>query len=168
MENLAAKQHMDTFEKTSARTIALDYGERRIGVAVSDELGITAQAQPTITVKDVSDAVKRVGEFIGNYSGVTIVIGLPLGVNGEQGPAADKVKQFGEKLKSYFPDIISVEYFDERFTSKQAERTLREMNIKPSRNKEKVDALSAVFILQGYLALQEAKKAVFYLSNSIE
>jgi len=152
---------MNSVEKMVSRIIALDYGERRVGVAVSDELGITAQAQPTIIVKNVSDAVNQVGEIIGNYNGVTIVLGLPLDLLGEEGPAAEKVKKFGEKLKSSFPEIISVDYFDERFTSKQAERTLREMNKKPSRNKEKIDSLSAVFILQGYLELQEAKKSGF-------
>jgi len=152
---------MNSVEKMITRIIALDYGERRVGVAVSDELGFTAQAQPTIIVKNDSDAASKIGEIIGNYTCATIVLGLPLDLLGKEGPAAIKVKQFGEKLKSSFPEIISVDYFDERFTSKQAERTLREMNKKPSRNKEKIDSLSAVFILQGYLDLQEAKKAVF-------
>ena len=152
---------MDPIEKMSSRIIALDYGQRRIGVAVSDELGFTAQAQPTFIVKSDSDALDQIGEFIGNYSGVTFVLGLPLNQLGEVGPAAEKVKQFGEKLNLRFPNIESVDYFDERFTSKQAERTLREMNKKPSRNKEKIDSLSAVFILQGYLELQETKKIGF-------
>jgi len=159
---------MNSVEKMSSRFIALDYGQRRVGIAVSDELGFTAQAQPTITVKNDSDAVNKVGEIIGNYTGVTIVLGLPLDLKGNEGPAAEKVKLFGEKLKSSFPEIISVDYFDERFTSKQAERTLREMNKKPSRNKEKIDALSAVFILQGYLELQESKKAGYYLKDRMQ
>ena len=138
------------------RIIALDYGKRRIGAAVTDALGITAQPLPTMIVKDTEDAIKQVGQLVSKYDSVHIVLGLPLGLSGEVGTAGKEVKEFGSLLCKRLR--VRVEYYDERLTSKQAERVIRDLGEKPSRNKKKVDSLSAVFILQDFLELNSTLK----------
>lgn len=154
-----------TFEEQPSRILAIDYGRRRIGIAVTDALGITAQSLPTLTVNDTSDAVNKIKTVAGEYDSVRIVLGLPVGLSGTAGRAAEEVQKFGLLLQKQLPNVLSVDYFDERFTSKQAERTLIELNQKPSRNKEKIDSLSAVFILQGFLGLQETKRNRPYFTS---
>lgn len=133
------------------RIIALDYGKRRIGAAVTDALGITAQPLPTLIVKNNKDAIKQIGQLISKYDPVRIVLGLPLSLSGDIGTVAKEVQEFGSLL--YKRLNVQVEYYDERLTSKQAERVMRDLGEKPSRNKKKVDSLSAVFILQDFLEL---------------
>jgi len=138
------------------RIIALDYGKRRIGAAITDALGITAQPLPTLIVKDTEDAIKQIGQLISKYDSVRIVLGLPLSLSGEVGTAGKEVQEFGSLLSKRLR--VRVEYYDERLTSKQAERVMRSLGEKPSRNKKKVDSLSAVFILQDFLELNLTHK----------
>jgi len=138
------------------RIIALDYGKRRIGAAITDALGITAQPLPTLIVKDTEDAIKQIGQLISKYDSVRIVLGLPLGLSGEVGTAGKEVQEFGSLLSKRLR--VRVEYYDERLTSKQAERVMRSLGEKPSRNKKKVDSLSAMFILQDFLELDITHK----------
>ena len=136
------------------RIIALDYGKRRIGVAVTDALGITAQPHPTLIVKNNADAINQIKDLTMNYDSVRIVLGLPRSLSGKIGKAGETVQEFGTLLRDRLPRVRGVDYFDERFTTKEAERAMRAMNEKPSRNKAKVDSISAVLILQGYLETQ--------------
>ncbi|KPK88426.1 hypothetical protein AMJ80_11065 [bacterium SM23_31] len=138
------------------RIIALDYGKRRIGVAVTDALRITAQPLTTLIVKDYEDAVRQIGQLISKYDLAHIVLGLPLRLSGESGKAAKEVQEFGSLLGERLH--VRVEYYDERLTSKQAERVMRDLGEKPSRDKKKVDSLSAVFILQGFLELNSTQE----------
>ena len=138
------------------RIIALDYGNRRIGTAVTDSLGITAQVLPTLKVKNKADAVAQVIALIARYNSVRVVLGLPRSLSGGMGKAAEEVRKFGAALEEQLH--VAVEYVDERFTSRQAENVMRQLGEKPSRKKEKVDSLSAVFILQCYLEMQENVK----------
>lgn len=133
------------------RIIALDYGRRRIGVAVSDILGITAQGKPTLIVKNKYDAKKQIIRLINEYYPSRIVFGLPLDRMGGLSEMAKEVKEFGAEIEK--EANLSVEYLDERFTSVQAKRTLIDMGIKPSRKKPKVDSISAVLILQNYMEI---------------
>jgi len=136
-------------EHDRGRIIALDYGKRRIGAAITDELGITAQSLKTLLVRNKTDAIEQIGKLVKNYNPVFVVLGLPRSLSGEIGQSGKEVQAFGTLLEKRFG--VSVTYFDEWLTSKQAERVIREMNKKPSRNKEKIDSLSAVFILQTFL-----------------
>jgi len=140
------------------RIIALDYGKRRIGAAVTDALGITAQPLPTLIVKNNKDAIKQIRQLISKYGPVRIVLGLPLSLSGDIGTAAKEVQKFGALLHKRLN--VQVEYYDERLTSKQAERVMRDLGEKPSRNKKKVDSLSAVFILQDFLELNTTHKNI--------
>ena len=131
------------------RVLAVDYGERRTGIAVSDELGITAQGLDTIEVRDESELPERVA-LVARGKGVTrIVVGLPLNMDGSESEKSRKVRLFGALLAE--KTSLPVEFLDERMTSLQAERVMREMNIRRYRNKTAVDRISATLILQDYL-----------------
>jgi putative Holliday junction resolvase len=133
------------------RIMALDYGRRRIGVAVSDILGITAQGKPTLIIKNKNDTIKQIISLINEYDPSKIVCGLPLDKTGGMSEMAKEVKKFGAEIEK--ETNLSVEYLDERFTSIQAKKTLIDMGIKPSRKKPKVDSMSAVLILQNYMEI---------------
>ncbi len=142
---------MSTSEKP--RIIALDYGKRRIGVAVSDLLRITAQPRETLLIKSSKDAVNQIREILYKESAECIVLGLPKNLSGDIGDMGKEVQEFGEMLTQELG--ISIHYLDEQLTSVQAKKVMHSMNMKPSKNKAKVDSLSAVFILQTYLELNE-------------
>lgn len=138
------------------RFIGLDIGERRIGVAVSDELGLTAQGLETITrgVPDMS--MERLVQLTTEYSAEKMIAGLPRNMNGTYGPQADIVKDYVEKLfvkvKEALPDkALELIYRDERLTTVAAHRTLLEGDVSRRKRKGVVDKIAAVMILQGYL-----------------
>jgi len=131
------------------RILALDYGRRRIGAAVTDPLRITAQSLKPLHIKNQNEGIAGIMKLIDEYGKMEVVLGLPLDKNGLEGEMAKEVKDFGDKLNDAAG--IEVNYFDERFTSVQAERTLIEMGIKTGHNKSKIDTMSAVFLLQTYL-----------------
>lgn len=139
--------------KTVARILAIDYGRKRLGIAVSDPLGITAQSQPAVTAGSSKDAIEKLKVVLNEFMPERIVLGLPLNLKGEIGPMAAEVKTFGTLLQESAG--IPVDYLDERMTSLQAERALHEMGEKIGKKKDRVDTLSAVFILQTYLQLGE-------------
>lgn len=132
-----------------ARILGLDYGKRRIGVAVSDPLGITAQPLEFWDARDWNGVVIKVIKLINNLGVERVVVGIPLSLSGERGPMAKEVEKFANKLRDRI--LIPVILLDERLTSIQAERYLRQMNVKYTKEKHKVDILSAVIILQHYL-----------------
>lgn len=129
--------------------LALDIGKRRIGVAVSDQLGITAQALPTILYKDDKTTFERLREIVGEKEVTKIVVGLPKNLDGTLGPQARYVLGFVEKIKKEFP--LEILTWDERFSSQGSERVLLEGGVKRLKRKSKLDQLSAQWILQGYL-----------------
>ena len=131
------------------RILAVDYGDRRVGLAVSDLLGITAQPIGYINVSGFSDAVSKILPYIKEYDVCKIVLGLPKNMSGEEGTRAEITRQFGERLK----EVTSAEivFFDERLTTVYADNTLNSMNIKGKKKTGKKDTLSAVLILQSYM-----------------
>lgn len=129
--------------------LALDVGEKRIGIAVSDSLRITAQGLPTILYKDDKNTFERLKEIIGHREVDRIIVGLPLNKDGTAGKQAQYVLNFVEKLKKEFAQEILT--WDERFSSQGVERILLNAGVKRKKRKEKLDRLSAQWILQGYL-----------------
>jgi len=126
------------------RKLGIDYGEKHIGVAVSDPLGITAQ--PVDVVKDIEGILRIIRE----YQGVSrIIVGLPKTLKGEIGIAAQKVLDFVELLKTKVS--IPVETWDERLSTAGVERTLIEAGLSRQKRKKVVDKSAAAFILQGYM-----------------
>ena len=130
------------------RIVALDVGDRRIGIAVSDALGITAQPIETYTRVGYGPDVRRILEICSQYETDQILCGLPRNMDGTQGFQVEKVRQFAEKLEE---QGLVVSYYDESMTTMLAESALLEANMRRDDRKKKVDMVAAVMILQSYL-----------------
>ena len=134
------------------RVIGLDYGSKTVGVAVSDPLGLTAQAVETIWRKQENKlrrTLARIEELIEEYQADTIVVGYPKNMNNTIGERAEKSLEFRDMLEKRTG--LPVVMWDERLTSVAAERTLMESGVRRENRKQYLDELAAVFILQGYL-----------------
>lgn len=131
------------------RLLGLDIGDKRIGVAISDEMGWTAQGLKTVIRQGTEEDYKKLAEIINQYGVKRIVSGLPRNMNGTYGPQTEKVKEFVGRLLEYAD--VEVSYWDERLTTAAAQRTLLEANVSRKKRKGVVDQLAAVIILQGYL-----------------
>ncbi len=134
------------------RTLGIDPGEKRIGMAVSDPLGITAQGLETIEVRSAADTARRIGETARGLEAVRIVIGLPLRMDGSEGEGTRRARKLGRRLEAELG--IPVIYRDERLTSRMAEAALLEGDLSRKRRKEESDRLAAQLILQNYLDSQ--------------
>lgn len=132
-----------------SRILAIDYGRKRIGLAISDPLGITAQSLPTLKVTQTPDVFSEIENLVKEKDVSTIVLGLPKNMNGTLGEEGKRVMEFGEKLSRRIE--IKVEFWDERLSSVESHRALREEKRKIKQKKELVDRISASLILQGYL-----------------
>jgi putative holliday junction resolvase len=131
------------------RTLALDVGSKRIGVAVSDPLGITAQGLPTLQRQNKRLDLEALGRLLTDYQVREIVIGLPLRLSGAEGTQSEKMRRFAEELHKYFR--VPVHLWDERWTSTQANRLLRETEISIEKRAQAVDRMAAVLILQSWM-----------------
>jgi len=130
------------------RIVALDVGDRRIGIAVSDPLGITAQPLETYTRVGYGPDARHIAQIAEKYETDQILCGLPRNMDGTQGFQVGKVKEFAAKLEDLG---LVVSYYDERMTTMLAEGALLEANMRREDRKKKVDMVAAVFILQSYL-----------------
>lgn len=134
------------------RIMGLDYGTKTVGVAVSDPLGITAQAVETITRKEENKLRKtcaRIEALIAEYGVERIVLGFPKHMNNDIGERAEKALEFRDILARRTG--LEVVMWDERLTTVSAERTLMESGVRRENRKKHIDQIAAVFILQGYL-----------------
>ena len=131
------------------RIIGLDYGERRIGLAVSDELGLTAQALEVYERRGRRRDLVYLAERARGIGAGLIVVGLPLNMNGTRGASASAAERFGAALGRAAK--LPVVFVDERLTTAAAARDLRAMEVPRGRRREVVDKTAAALILQGYL-----------------
>lgn len=131
------------------RILGLDYGEKRIGVAVCDELGLTAQGLPTLIRKTKKHDLEILSSLIRNYSVERIVMGYPLRLDGSEGIQCEKVNRFARLLNKTFS--LPVIKWSETLSTKDAEEILISSGIRWQKRKEKVDQLAACLILQNYL-----------------
>ena len=138
------------------RIVALDVGDRRIGIAVSDALGITAQPIETYTRVGYGPDVRRISQIAQQYETNRILCGLPLNMDGTRGFQAERASQLAEKLEEAG---LVVSYYDERMTTVLAEDALLEANMSRENRKKKVDMVAAVMILQSYLDAQAMQNA---------
>ncbi|MFZ0706467.1 MAG: Holliday junction resolvase RuvX [Candidatus Korobacteraceae bacterium] len=138
------------------RILALDFGSKTIGLAVTDELGLTAQGLPTLRRTNKRNDFDHLRRTIKQYSVGELVMGLPLRLSGDAGIQADKVQVFAEELRKKFK--LPVHLFDERLTSVEANRVLRESEMSIRRRAEVVDQLAAVLILQAFLECRRSKR----------
>ena len=131
------------------RTLGLDVGSRRIGVAISDPLGITAQGLDTIRRQNKRLDFGQLERVIREYDVAQIVIGLPLHMSGAEGAPAEKMQAFAEDIRRHFR--LPVHLWDERLSSAQANRLLRETDMSIQRRGQVVDQMAAVLILQSWM-----------------
>ena len=136
------------------RALGIDYGEARVGIAITDELNITVQGLETINHNGNDKRIlARLDEIMEQYSIDTIVVGMPFHMNGDKSTRAEKTEKFIHKLKCKYNkiDIVSV---DERLTTVQAHKTMNDLNINKKRKRQLVDTISAVYILETYMNRQ--------------
>lgn len=133
-----------------ARILAVDWGARRIGLAVSDPLGILATGLPTLVVQGEAEAVARVADTVREVEAEALVVGLPLTLMGEKGESALAAERFAAKLAD--ATGLPVHLYDERLTSTIAQRRLHETGARTKGKKGKVDEGAAVALLEGWLA----------------
>ena len=133
------------------RKLGIDYGDSRVGLAITDELGITAQGLETVYHKGNDKIVlKRLEELLQNYDVDTFVIGMPYNMNGTKTQRAEVTEKFIHKLKCKF-NKIKIVTIDERLTTVAAHKTMNFLNINKYKKKDIVDTISAVYILETYI-----------------
>jgi putative Holliday junction resolvase len=132
-----------------SRVLGIDFGEKRLGLAFSDESRTLASPLAVYERKDLQSDLRFLRDLILRYQITEIVLGLPLNMDGSLGPKAQQVLEFKRALEESLK--LPVHTFDERFTTAEAERALLEANMSRRQRKAKRDALAAVLILQGYL-----------------
>lgn len=138
--------------------MALDVGSKRIGVAVSDPLGITAQGLDTIQRKNKRTDFAALGEVFAKYSVREIVVGLPLRLSGAEGTQSEKMRLFAEDLRAHFG--LTVHLWDERWTSTEANRLLRETDLSIKKRGQAVDRMAAILILQSWMEAHSTQPGI--------
>jgi putative Holliday junction resolvase len=143
-------------ERREVRILALDVGEKRIGLAVSDPLGITAQGLGVLIRKDRQTDLDRLLEVAREWQVQQIVVGLPRHMDGRLGRAAPQILELVETLKESLG--VEVVTWEERLTTVEAERVLLQADVSRRRRRQVVDQLAAVLILQNYLDFRQQQK----------
>ena len=137
------------------RKLGIDYGDSRVGIAITDELGITVQGLETIHHNSNDKLVlRRLEELFEKYDVDTIVIGIPINMNGSKSERVEITEKFIHKLKCKF-NKMHIERVDERLTTVAAHKTMNYLNINKNEKKNLVDTLSAVYILETYMNKKE-------------
>ena len=131
------------------RVLAIDHGTKRIGLAISDELGMIAQPLEFVPAEPFDKFLSRLKELIQEKQVELLLVGMPRNMDGSYGPAALKVQEFVAVLKTAL--TIPIKIWDERLTSAQANRFLIQANVRREKRKEKVDKTAAAILLQSYL-----------------
>lgn len=133
------------------RILGIDYGDSRVGIAITDALGITAQGLETIHHKGNDKIIlRRLDEIMQQYEIDTIVVGKPLNMNGTATERVEVTNKFIHKLKCKY-NKLKIDTMDERLTTVEAHRTMNDLNINPRKKKNLVDTISAVYILEMYM-----------------
>ena len=143
-------------QRSHVRILCLDVGDRRIGVAVSDPLGITAQPLDTYTRVGYGPDVRHIAALAARYDTGRVLCGLPRNMDGSQGGQADKVRAFAAELEKAG---LRVSYWDERMTTVSAERALIQGGVRRDARKQKVDMVAATVILQAFLDAENSKQS---------
>jgi putative holliday junction resolvase len=148
------KSHAYNPKYVSGRILALDVGKKRIGLAVSDELGWTAQGLDTLERTRIRDDLARLKELAEQWSVQTLLVGQPLHMSGEPSRQSEYTREFASRLKEHLS--LPVVFWDERLTSVEAERVLREGGASLEQRKKAVDRMAAVLLLESYLEYRGA------------
>jgi putative Holliday junction resolvase len=143
--------------EAAGRVMALDYGDRRIGVALSDPLGVSAQPLLTIERRSRADDFERLAGLAREHAVTRVVVGLPLGMDGSRGERVRLTELFMERVRK--ATGLPVEPWDERLTTVQAERVLIESDLSRRRRRSVIDQAAAVILLQSWLDARRAPHA---------
>ncbi|PFA64500.1 Holliday junction resolvase RuvX [Bacillus sp. AFS015802] len=137
------------------RVMGLDVGSKTVGVAISDELGWTAQGIETIKIDEDQGVFRmdRIKELAEEYQVDTVVVGLPKNMNNTIGPRGEASKAYGELIQQELS--LPIKYWDERLSTMAAERVLLEADVSRKKRKKVIDKMAAMMILQGYLDSQK-------------
>jgi putative holliday junction resolvase len=131
------------------RTLALDIGKRRIGVAVSDPLGMVARPVETVRSISLNADIARITEIARQLEAELIVVGDPIHMSGDPGTMSDRAHRFGDLLAEV--SGLPIDYCDERLTTVEAQRILQDSGVPPKKARQQIDAVAAAVILQSYL-----------------
>ena len=131
------------------RIMALDFGEKNIGVALSDPLRITARGLLTLKRQSIKKDLQGIFDLVQQHDLGLVVMGLPLNMDGSRGPAVEKAEEFARRLRGRLS--VAVTLWDERLSTRAAERVLLEGNVSRTSRQNVIDKMAAVVILQGYL-----------------
>ena len=142
-------------ENSYYRVMALDYGEVRIGIAMSDVTRFLASGYENYTRVGLQKDCEHIADIIRNNNVKLVVIGLPINMNGTKGERVDKTYQFAEELRKFID--VKIDYLDERLTSVSAEKILISADVSRKKRKDVLDKLSATIILQDYLDANSGK-----------
>jgi putative Holliday junction resolvase len=142
---------------TAGRVLALDIGRKRIGLAVSDELGITAQGIETLKRGRIRDDLAALKGIVETWNVGLLLVGRPLHMSGSESRQSEYTREFAERLQQYLG--VPLVYWDERLTSVEAERMLRDAGASLDQKKKSVDRLAAVLLLESYLENQRIARA---------
>jgi len=138
-----------TYTQLIPRILAIDFGTKRMGLAISDALGMTAQGLPTLQRTRIADDLERIRLLVEEYSAEKVLVGNPINHSGGETSMSLLASEFAEKLRKRLP--CPVEMHDERMTSVVANRTLREAGLSIGKRQRAVDRVAAVLLLQSYL-----------------
>jgi putative Holliday junction resolvase len=139
---------------TAGRVLAIDLGARRMGLAVSDPLRITAQGLPTVERRNRREDMNYLKSLARRHAVAVIVVGNPINMNGSVGPQSEAAREFAAKLARHLE--LDVRLWDERLTSVEANRVLRESGLGPAGRAKSVDQVAAVLLLESFLEAQRA------------
>ena len=132
------------------RILGIDYGDARVGTAITDELEITAQGLETIPHTSDKHVLKRLEEIVNSYNVKVIVVGMPLNMNGTKGERVEITEKFIHKLKCKF-NKVKIETVDERLTTVAAHKTMNFLDVNKKKKRSIVDTISAQYILETYI-----------------
>lgn len=137
------------------RILSIDYGQKRVGLAVSDPLGFTAQGLPTIEGASSKELIAEIGRVCKEWSVEEIVVGMPVNMDGSLGPKANETNAFIERLKTGV--AVPVTTWDERLTSREAGRLMIEEGLSRKKQRAQSDRIAATLILQNYLEARRSR-----------
>jgi putative holliday junction resolvase len=150
LDNLKREDKLPGLGQPRGRVLALDVGKRRIGLAVSDELGISAQGIETLQRTRIRADLEKLKDIARQWNVRSLLVGNPLHMSGSESRQSEYTREFAERLGRYLE--LPVVFLDERLTSVEAERLLREAGASLEERKTAVDRLAAVLLLESYLA----------------
>ncbi len=142
----------------TGRILGIDYGEKRVGLAITDPMAITARGFETLINKDRKQLLTVLVEIINSNEIKKIVIGIPHSLDGSVGPMAERVKKFSEELST--KTDVEIDEWPEEFSSEDAKTELRKLGVDFRKEKGKVDMMAAALILRSYLNAQQFTKSL--------